>query len=464
MAKIYLISPAYGHVYKKINLRNFGVSHPPLGLAYIAGFLKRRGHDIRLFDGAFSGDIFKDINGHLLGFAPDLVCLTAATPQINDAFAIANHIKSAGFSGKILLGGPHASALPKETAANPDIDIVVCGEGEETVAEIAEGKETDAIKGICYRENGKTVQNPARPLIEDLDSLPFPLWEQLPVDRYYYFPEKAVSVLSGRGCPCRCSFCASGTVHQGRYRVRSAANFVDEVELLYKDYGVRHFYFCDESFTIRPGRAETICREILARKLPIQWTCDTRVDCLTKETLKAMKLAGCKTIRIGIESADEKVLAATGKGITLEQVKNVTDWASRLGVRAVGYFILGLPHETPESLERTLRFSRKLDLVYAQFGMLVPLPGSPLWDMVKEGRLLRCVAGDWSEYTRFDKPIVESDTLSLEQLSGYHRKMVRGYYLRPLFILRTLRRIRSFKDLGMYLKGSTGVIRMVFAK
>jgi len=460
MAKIYLLSPPYGHVYKKINLKGFGVAHPPLGLAYIASFLKSRGHEVELFDGAFSKDIFKDIAAHIRRFDPDFVCLTATTPQINNAFAIAKSIKASSPSRKILLGGPHASALPEDSIANPDIDIVVCGEGEVTVSEIAEGKNPDDIKGICYRKNGKVIITAPRPLIENLDALPFPLWEQLPVHRYYYFPEKALSVLSGRGCPHRCSFCASGVVHRYRYRTRSPANFVDEIEWLYKTHGIRYFYFADETFILEPGRVKTICRLILDRKLPIRWTCDARVDRLTEEILRVMKQARCKMIRIGVESADEGVLKATGKGITLEQVENVTRWADKLGIRVVGYFILGLPHETPATLRKTLEFAGKLDLFYAQFGMLVPLPGTPVWSMAKEGKLLRCVARDWGQFTRFDKPIVESDTLSLEQLSRYHRQAVRGYHLNFLFILRTIRRIRSFRELLLYAKGGIGVLKM----
>ena len=464
MARIYLISPPYHEVYRKINSKNFGVLQPSLGLAYIAGFLKSRGHSVKIFDGSFSADIFKDIKKHLYEFSPDFVGITATTPQIDCAFKIAEYIKGTAPSVKIILGGFHVSALPKESIANPHVDIIVYGEGEITLSDIVEGKDINEIRGIYFREDGKIRINPPRPLIEDLDSLPFPLWEQLSVKSYYYFPEKAVGIISGRGCLYNCSFCASPVINQHRYRMRSPRNFVDEIEWLYKNFGVKYLFFVDETFTIDQGRTEEICSLIFKKNLPLKWTCDTRADHLTKDMLKIMKFAGCRSVRIGVESADDRVLKATGKNVTLAQVERAVSWAKEFGIKTTAYFLLGLPYETESSLAKTLIFSKKLKTDLAHFTMLVPLPGTRVWDIAKEGKILRPTAKDWSEYTRYDKAIVESNHLSAPQLFKYHRRMISSYYLNPGYALRRLSNIRSFKELHEFFTGGVALAKMIFQK
>jgi len=464
MARIYLISPPYHGVYRKINSKNFGVLQPPLGLAYIASYLKSRKHYVKIFDSSFSLDVFKDIKNQVHEFSPDFVVLTATTPQIDFAFKIAEYIKGMAPAIKIILGGFHVSALPKESISHPDIDIIVCGEGEITVSEIVEGEEINRIKGVCFREGPEIKINPSRLLIEDLDSLPFPLWEQLPVKSYFYFPEKTVGVISGRGCLYNCSFCASAVINQHRYRTRSPGNFVAEIEWLGKNFGTKHLFFIDETFTSQPQRTEEICRLILKKKLLFKWTCDTRADCLTKGMLKLMKLSGCHTIRIGVESADDQVLQATGKKITLGQVERAISWARELGIKTTAYFLLGLPYETEISLAKTLNFAKKLKTDLAHFTMLVPLPGTRIWEIVKEGKILRSTAKDWSQYVRYDQAIVESDHLSTTKLFQFHRQMIRSYYLSPGYIFRRLSGIKSFKELYELSKGGGALAKMVFQK
>jgi len=464
MARIYLIAPPCHNVYRQINSKNFGVLQPPLGLAYIGSFVKKHGHAVEIIDTAFCKDLFGNIENGISGFKPDFVGISATTPQITSALEIAGYIKKRFPTIKTILGGYHASALPEQSMADPNIDIVVCGEGEMTVAEILDGKDLNEIKGICFRRDGKIKINPPRPLIENLDFLPFPLWEQLPVRSYYFFSQRAIGVISGRGCPYRCSFCASSVINQYRCRMRSSANFVDEVEWLYKNYGINNLFFNDETFTLDIKRTEEICNLILDRRIRIKWTCDTRVDHLTKPILKIMRSAGCQCLRVGVESADDKVLKETGKGITLEQVERVVSWARELGIKTTAYYLLGLPYETLESLKRTLLFSRKLKTDLSYFMMHVPLPGTRTWEIAKEGRILRCVAKDWSEYTKHDKAIVESDNLSADQLTAYHDLMVKSYYFNPLYLSHKLFSIRSFRELREAFKAGATLFKMIFLK
>ncbi|MBN2120770.1 MAG: cobalamin-dependent protein [Candidatus Omnitrophica bacterium] len=464
MAKVYLISPPYYGVYTGVVKKNFGVLQPPLGLAYVASYLKSRGHSVKLFDSSFSKDIFKDINSHMHEFNPTFVGITATTPQITSAFKVAEYIKSVNPTVKVILGGPHVSALPEEALSTCNVDIIVCGEGEITFSEIVDGKELNAIQGICFKQDKKIVINSQRPLIENLDSLPFPLWEQLPVKSYYYVPRKTVGVMSTRGCPYRCSFCASGVIFRHQFRMRSPLNFVSEIEFLHKKFGVNNVMFIDETFTINHERVEEICNLILEKKLPLQWTCDTRVDSLTKKMLKTMKLAGCNTLRMGIESSDEAVLEAVGKPINLEQAKAVVSWARECNIKTVAYYLLGLPHETIKSLEKTLVFAKKLKTDLAHFSMLVPLPGTKVWDIVKEGKILRCTGKEWRQYTRYDKPIVESDTLSKEQLLKYYRHMIRSYFFSPAYMLQTISAIKSFRTFNEYLNSAITFSKMFLSK
>lgn len=464
MARIYLIAPPYHDVYKNINYKNFGVVQPPLGLAYIANFIKSHGHCVKIIDTSFCKNVFSDIRTDIAEFKPDFVGISATTPQIANALRIAEYIKKFAPSIKIILGGYHVSALPKESAANQYVDIVVYGEGEITMLEILEGKDLDNISGICFRQNEEIKINPPRPLIEDLDSLPFPLWEQLPVKEYYYFPQKAIGVISGRGCPCNCSFCASSVINRRRYRLRSPANFVDEIEWLHKNYRIKNLFFLDETFTINLGRTEDICNLILERKIPIKWTCDTRVDHLTKPILRIMKSAGCQLVRFGVESADDKILKAIGKGITLEQVERVVSWSRELGINTAAYYQLGCPYETPDSLKKTLLFSKKLKTNLSHFSMHVPLPGTQTWEIVKEGKILRCIAKDWGEYIRYDKAIVESDALSADQLLAYYRLMLRSYYFNLSYIFRTLCSIRSFEEFSKLLRAAVVLSKMIFRR
>jgi len=464
MARVSLISPPYHDVYRKINYKNFGVLQPPLGLAYIAGYLKKKGHDVRLIDGSFSEDLFSDIKKHVQVFNPEHIGLTATTPKITGALDVAGFIKKLAPSTKTVLGGYHASALPEECVDDPNIDIVVVGEGEETFSEILEKKALEDVKGICFKEGGSVKTTMPRPLIEDLDSLPFPLWEDLPVNSYYYYPEKAVGVISGRGCPYECSFCASSVINKRLYRVRSPDNFVDEVEWLHKKFGVKHLFFVDETFTIELKRTGEICSEMMKRKIAVEWTCDTRVDHLTWDILKTMHASGCRGLRIGVESADDLVLKATGKDITLKQVENAVSWAKKLGIKVTTYFLLGLPFETPETLRKDLAFAKKLNTDIAQFSMLAPLPGTRIWDTVKQGKILRCTAKSWKDHVRYDNAIVESDSLSSAELLYWHRKMVRVYYIRFRYIVLKLYSIRSFRELQELFRAGLAVLKMIGGK
>ena len=449
MARITLISPPYQSVYGGINLSMASMAQPPLGLAYVAAVLANQGHRVGMHDAQFFRDPRAEVERIVTQEAPDFVGLTSTTPQWNQALALAQVAKQARPQAQVVAGGSHVSALPEEAARAPGIDLVVRGEGERTMAELAEGRPWEEIRGLNWSEQGQARSTEDRPLLEDLDALPFPLVDQLPLEKYCY-PHMGPSlvVLSRRGCPHRCASCASGVINKRRARQRSASNFVDELEHLRWKRGVRRFRFVDETFCLDAQRVLRICDEIRARQLGITWCCTTTVQSLDDALLGAMRAAGCSLIEIGVESASPRVRRWARKRITLDKVAQVTRWAHGHGIRVSGDFILGLPGESPETLLQTIDFARRSQLDYAQFALLVPLPGTEIWDMVQRGEALRSLATDWDDYSRYGEAIVESDQLDRETLTRHHRIAVRRFYLQPGRIARTLLRAWRPADLA----------------
>ncbi len=277
--------------------------------------------------------------------------------------------------------------FPEEVAADAGVDFVVYGEGEETLLELVAALEKGGggffhIQGLAYARDGNVVRTPERPLIRDLDALPFPARHLLELDRYSLAApdgEPMLTVLSSRGCPYNCSYCFKGIV--GRtYRQRSPESIVAELKHLKSTYGVRNFYFIDDLFTLSTKRLVTISQMIVDEGLDIRWQCLGRVDRVTPESLEAMARGGCREIHYGIESGNPEVLAATGKRISLEQVRQAVAWTAQSGIRSKGYFMLGLPGDTEETMEQTIRFACELDLDEAMFSITTPFPGTRLWD------------------------------------------------------------------------------------
>jgi len=453
--KIFLIAIPYGHIYGKIDISFMSFGPPPLGLAYIAAFLRSKGKQVEVFDMQYYQGGWEAVFERIRNERPKIVGFSSVTPQILSIAKIAKIIKGIDPNIKIVTGGSHPSALPEETIDYEAIDIVVVGEGEHTMLELSNGSDLSNIKGICYRKSdGQVVVNPRRPLIEDLDTLPAPAYDLLPFHRYGYFAlGKCFTVCSGRGCPYNCSFCSSRVIFENRYRVNSPEYFVDMLEKFIHDFGIRRFEFGDESFTAKPERVINICNLIMKRNLRIKWTCITRVNHITnKEIVVAMKRAGCKMVEIGIESGDEHVLKQAHKGITLAQVEKAVTLLNEAGLESYGYFILGLPFETVQSMQKTIDFSKKLKLDYAQFAMFIPLPGSKGWDIVKEGKVLKCYAKDWDDFCRYQTPIVGSEQVPPSVLKNYYKKAMAEFYLRPYMYLKILKKCRSLERLNMFMR------------
>ncbi|HUW13051.1 MAG TPA: radical SAM protein [Anaerolineae bacterium] len=362
-------------------------NYPPLGLAYLAAVAEQEGHDVRVHDFGLRPD--RPLEAELadvLAFRPDLVGFTSMTTSQHSVEQAAAPLKEE-LGVPLVIGGPHATVMPERTLSDPNFDFLVYAEGEETwrelLAALAAGDQRyDGIAGLWWKQNGRIMRNADRPLIPDLDALPFPARHLLELDRYpLYAPggERMLTVLSSRGCPYNCSFCFKGIV--GRtYRQRSPGNIVAELRQIVERYSVRHVYFMDDLFTIDARRLNALLDAFLAADLDIRWQCLARVDRVGPEILEKMHRAGCREIHYGIESGNLEILAATAKHIRLDQVEQAVKWTEEAGIAAKGYFMLGLPGDNEETMRQTIEFAAGLPLTEAMFSIATPFPGTQLWD------------------------------------------------------------------------------------
>jgi anaerobic magnesium-protoporphyrin IX monomethyl ester cyclase len=288
-----------------------------------------------------------------------------------------------------------------------------------------------SLKGLVWRSNGEIVINPDRPFIRDLDDLPLPRHELLPLDKYRAPLVKGpyAFVVTSRGCPAGCRFCIKHVSYGDSVRFRSAENVLAEIEQLV-GLGVRAIHMYADCFTVNRDHVMGICEGIVARGLPVRWTCNSRVDFVDQEMLRIMARAGCWMISWGIESGDEGMLRRMRKGITTDQVTQALRWAKRAGIRNYGYFIIGLPGETEESIRRTIDFSKRLPLDLALFHIAAPHPGTPFFFEVVENGWFR-PGTQWEEVDMDRSTVLDYPNLRAEELEAWARRAFRAWALRP---------------------------------
>jgi radical SAM superfamily enzyme YgiQ (UPF0313 family) len=423
-----------------------GITAPPLGLAYLASTLEKDGHSVKIIDGSALGIPLLSIEREVKKDKPDIIGVTSTTPAIRDALAIVETVRNACPDAVTVMGGPHASFVPSETLRKcPQLDIVCVGEGERTIHELAqavEGKMSlSNVRGIVYRSGNHIVEAPPQPLINDLDSLPFPARHLLPMSQYRVLGKKATigHVVTSRGCPFNCIFCASSLLFGRKFRARSPKNVIDEIEEVVSDYNPDTLEFTDDLFTLNRRRVEAICDEMKTRGIDIPWACSSRVDTISRELLTKMREAGCTLIFYGVESGSQRTLNQMRKGIRLGQIEDAVRWTKEIGIETLASFIIGWPNETMDDIKNTLNFAKRLDTDYVQFSFATPYPGTELYRLVKKERLL--LTENWSEYTA-GRPIIRAGECSAEELARALLQAYMSFYLSPSFLLRNLRKGR----------------------
>lgn len=441
-----------------------GVIAPPLGIAYIAGVLQENNIDVEILDASAEDMDFKDVEKELLKRKPDLVALTALTPTIGRALETAQVVKETLPDSIVVMGGYHPTFNFIETLEDENVDIVIRGEGEYIMLNLVQALENQSslhdVKGIVFEDKNskEIVVNPEAPLIQDLDELPFPALNLLPMKKYRLLDMDThmTTMITTRGCPMQCSFCSSAAMHGKKIRERSVENIVDEIEYLKTNYDIDTIAFMDDTFTLKKRKVMAICDEILKRNIEIMWGCTSRVDTLDEKLLKKMKEAGCITIFIGVESADQQQLDNMCKNTTIAKIENAFKIAHKLKIRTIASVALGMPGDTKEIMNKTVKFVHKLKPNYAIYSLATPYPGTRFYKEAFEKNLIKIK--DWSKYTLIT-PILETIDCSLNDMRKIQAKAFMKFYLRPHYI------IRQFLQDGPYLlKTIFGVIKTALSK
>ncbi len=415
-----------------------------LGLGYLAAVLEKNNYKVDVIDCQVLKLSPEDFRSEITKRQPNIVGVTSSTLTYKSALKLVKIAKEACPNCITIAGGPHVTFWDEQALQEcPELDIIVRREGENTMLELAQRIEAEKpyhdVLGTTCRKDGKTVRNPDRPYIEDLDNLPFPARHLWPMEKFREL-EDVLYLTTSRGCVYWCEFCTTVRMHGRKYRMRTPKNVVDELELLHKTYGINKFTFCDDAFTVDQPRTEEICSEILKRNLKIQWNCGTRVDMITKDLLLKMKEAGCITVWFGVESGTQQVLDAMKKGITPELTIKVLGWVRELGLKPVPNVILGFPGETKKSAWKTIKFVEKIapdDVGF--YNVATPFPGTPMYDIVKEKGWLRVTDFDMYDTTH---PIFETPWLSMKELGKLREGAFHHYYLRWAFLWDKKRRFK----------------------
>lgn len=426
-----------------------------MGLALLGAILEREGYEVSIFDinsFPWGHKVVMELMYKMAGEV-DVIGLTAMTPTISNVFKIATEIRRRYPQLRIMLGGVHATLLPLKTLNECSaLDVVAVGEGEKLVINIMD---TSVHHGVFGR-NHQTI---------DMDDLPYLAYHLLPWLDYKPHPPHGralpwLPMITSRGCPYQCSYC-SKVVFGSKFRAQSPARVVDEMVYLQERFGVKEIAFYDDVFTLDSKRVYGIAEEILSRGLKVCWTCETRADLVDAELLAQMRKAGCYSISYGIESGSQDILDVIGKGITLEQSEEAVRLTQEAGMQTIGYFMIGSPNETPETVRQTIEFAKNLKLDYAQFAIATPFPYTKLWDYYKDEHEEMNIPWESLVYAGTGSkvsPVFESEALSRGDIERWVSRAYREFYLRPSYIWQRLSGIRSLGDAQVLAKG-IGMLR-----
>lgn len=440
----------------------------PLGIAYIAAVLREKGYPVNIIDAAglgwrnigefderrnYNGLDFEEIGKRIKGLKPKVVGITITfTVQKDSAFRVAEVVKKIDKKIIVVVGGPHVTVRAEECLSNKNIDFAVIGEGEDTVLELipelfagSRTEKLEQIKGIAFKNENKIKITPLRLFILDLDSLPFPARDLLPMEEYFKAARSRranrdlnknwATVITSRGCPFNCIFCSLSMLMGRRWRARSPENVIKELKLLINKYNVKQIDFEDDNISCDKNRMERLCEMIIENKLKFEWFTPNgiRADTLDENLLRKMKKSGCRELWFAPESGSQRVVnEIIGKNIDLKYVEKMVDACKRIGISSNCFFVIGLPGETKKDIQKTFSFAEKLGRLGADnclFSIATPLYGTRLYqEVVEKGYLIQ---GD--DLLRYDKPQIQTPDFSADELLAMREKAVnrnRKLYIR----------------------------------
>ncbi|MBS3132497.1 cobalamin-dependent protein [Candidatus Woesearchaeota archaeon] len=450
------------------NVGNVGGNLSPLGIALLAAFLREKGFSVGIIDAVAEDYSVGELVERISEIKPKTVGFSSLTSNFHRAVAAAREVKKALPDTLTVIGGQHATILPEEVLKeNPCFDVLVKGEGELTAEELLnEYKKTgwninkflsncEGIKGLCFRKGKEIILNNIREPVSDVDELPFPARDLLPMDKYIPLPNQykrkpVVNMIVTRGCAFSCSFCSASAVFGRIIRMRSPEKSVSEIKHVVEKYGAKEISFWDDTMTVNKKWMHRFCELIIENKLDITWSCYSRVNTVDYELLKHMKDAGCWNVFFGYESGTQELLNNIAKGITIEQIENANKLCKQVGIEIRASFMLALPGETPELAQKTIDFAKRLNPDYAQFSPTTPYPGTKLWnDAEKYGKLTK----NFSEYHGWSAVFVPFGYKDRKEVEEMKRRAVRQFYIRPNYILGRIMKINSLEDIKRYVKG-----------
>jgi anaerobic magnesium-protoporphyrin IX monomethyl ester cyclase len=435
MEKILLINPPF---YRLMGSHFNGIN---LGLSYIASLLSSNGHDISIYNADYldndeyinqrqifdnydnyklvlndlNNPLWKEIESKIIEFKPDIIGLTMLTANYKVDKIIAGIAKKINKDIKIIIGGTHATIDPDNTLKNDEFDYLVRGEGELTFLELIEGKDKKSIKGLSYKQNNKIIQNEKRPFIKDLDILPFPS-RDLFINNTKYMDFG--NIITGRGCPYTCVFCASQKIWERKVRFRSPQNVIEEIKDLKSKFNPSIIYFIDDTFTLIKSRAKNICRKMIEEKINIPWKCDTRVDKLDYELVNLMKEAGCIRIKIGVETGSENMHNKIKKKLTLDKIRKGVKIIKSVGLPLTVYLMAGFPGETNRDIKDTIEFAKEIDADYYSLSIVAPYLGTEIYDeFIKSGNNI--VKEHWEYFYHQSKFMILNNNIDPELIDEF---------------------------------------------
>jgi len=442
---------------------------PPLGLAYIAAYLRARGHECVIIDGFVESLALEHIAERAAGF--DLVGVTLLSVYAYRGLELIRALKARAGVPPVVVGGPHATVLP-EPLLRAGADYAVIGEGEATVLDLIEalsgsGRRPHDVAGLGFLQDGQYVFAGRRPAIVPLDQVPMPARELLPMDRYRdsvvrSHGRAAQPLTTTRGCLGTCTFCCKKTFGT-EIRCFSVERVVEEFFLLRDTYGVRHVAIYDDNFVTDADFVCAVCDALKRQGFDAPWSVAARTDTVNETVLKALKGAGCTKIEYGVESGSPRILNRINKRVTKDDVRETVRLTKRIGLHNRGFFVLGFPTETAEEMEETIQFALELGMDLVSFTLLTPLPGT-----VEYGRCLESGAFRDPEYFHHEivpdfafpeNPLYVPEGMTAEELLGIHRRAYRRYYLRPRMLARRLAAVRGLPELLAMAKGALPLLR-----
>ena len=427
---------------------------PPTDLMYLAAVAEKAGLEAKINDYSQNGDYEADLKE----FNPDYLVVNIATPTLeHDLDAVKKAKEICPNVVTIAKGAAFLTLADRIIKEHNELDFGILGEAENTLKEILEEKPKAEILGLYYKENDEVKFTGNRPFIEDLDSLPFPA-RHLVDNNIYRRPDNnkvQATIKVSRGCPFHCFFCLATPVSGAKVRRRSPENIVAEIRECVEKYNIKNFLFWSDIFNIDKDWTMKLCQAIIDSGLKITWSANTRADTADLEMAEMMYKSGCRLVSIGVESGSQYMLEKMGKKITLNDVRRTVKVFKKAKIRIYNYFVIGLPWETEETVEETIKFAIELNSDFISFYTATPLPGSRFYDYASEHNL-------FDKETSFENayyyPAVNTHNLTRERVFELHKSAIKRFYLRPSYIAKMLLRIRSFEEIKNYFIAGMNVL------